>query len=114
MSARSRHLVPASDAFTAPSLSRMRAAFITLLGALALHAHAQLSPPDFTKGEAIVDAKGAKVDPLEKDINLGPTGAQGWVFHKSVDSGASRQILVTVVAPGSPADGTLAAGDVIL
>jgi len=50
----------------------------------------------------------------KEDINLGPTGMKGWVYHESVDSSLSRQILVTSVDAGSPADGILAVDDVIL
>jgi hypothetical protein len=47
-------------------------------------------------------------------INLGPTGARGWVYHDKYDSSQSRQILVTKVDSGSPAAGILAVDDVIL
>jgi hypothetical protein len=46
--------------------------------------------------------------------NLGPTGARGWIFSRGFDTSESRQILVESVAQGSPADGVLAPGDVIL
>lgn len=48
--------------------------------------------------------------------NLGPTGVRGWVYHqpKRTDTSLSRQILITEVDEGSPADGILAVGDVIL
>ena len=49
------------------------------------------------------------------DWLLGPTGARGWVFFRHEDlTAASRQILITGVAPGSPADGILRTNDVIL
>ncbi|MES2980862.1 MAG: DUF6288 domain-containing protein [Verrucomicrobiota bacterium] len=63
------------------------------------------APPDLTNGG---------VPTTTKTLNLGPTGAQGWLYHVSVDSGESRQILVKTVDVGSPAAGILAAGDVIL
>lgn len=75
---------------------------------------AQVQPPDLTGGGLPVDSKGAKVDPLESAINLGPTGMKGWMYHKGVDSSMARQILVTAVAEGSPAQGIVAHGDVIL
>lgn len=60
---------------------------------------------------------------LRKEINferigefhLGPTGAIGWM-HVSRNSmtGEARQILITQVEPGSPAEGILTKGDVIL
>lgn len=61
--------------------------------------------PDFTKGEA----KGA-----HHDWTLGPTGARGWIWAWKQQTTDARQILVTEVAPGSPADGVLRVGDVLL
>jgi HEAT repeat protein len=63
--------------------------------------------PDFTKGDTI-----AKDAP--HDWTLGPTGARGWIFTANGHSGDARQILVTAVAKGSPADGALQKDDVIL
>ncbi len=48
------------------------------------------------------------------DWNLGPTGATGWIWGRDYHSTDSRQILVTQVDEGSPADGVLEVGDVIL
>ncbi len=62
-------------------------------------------PLDFTKG----DQPGLAVD-----WNLGPTGARGWVQGRNEESIAARQILVTSVDRGSPAEGLLRKGDVIL
>ncbi len=64
-----------------------------------------LSLPDFTQG-------GKKDD--SHDWSLGPTGARGWVYGWKGQTAEARQILVTAVAKGSPADGTLRSGDVIL
>lgn len=61
--------------------------------------------PDFTQG--------GKADE-NHDWNLGPTGARGWVFGWKGNTADARQILVTAVAKGSPADGVLNSGDVIL
>jgi hypothetical protein len=61
--------------------------------------------PDFTRG--------GKADE-NHDWNLGPTGARGWVFGWKGNTAEARQILVTAVAKGSPADGVLSNGDVIL
>ena len=49
-----------------------------------------------------------------KVLNLGPTGARGWLYHVNENSSQSRQILVKTVDAGSPAAGILAVGDVIL
>ncbi|MEP2774832.1 MAG: DUF6288 domain-containing protein [Luteolibacter sp.] len=48
------------------------------------------------------------------DWTLGASGMRGWLFAASTDTSQSRQILVTAVAKGSPADGILEKGDVIL
>ena len=79
---------------------------ITLLAPLASAAD-KPRVPDFSAG-----------DPLPKDAhhdwNLGPTGARGWVHAWRGESTDSRQILITAVDAGSPADGVLAKNDVIL
>ena len=62
-------------------------------------------PPDLTQG-------GKKDE--SHDWQLGPTGARGWIHTAMGHSAASRQILVTVVDAGSPAEGRLRVGDVIL
>ena len=61
--------------------------------------------PDLTQGGGKDDAH---------DWNLGPTGAHGWVYGWAGNTAEARQILVTTVAKGSPADGVLNPGDVIL
>ncbi|MEI7901351.1 MAG: DUF6288 domain-containing protein [bacterium] len=48
------------------------------------------------------------------DWNLGPTGAKGWVFARGFDTSEARQILITGVEKGSPADGVLASDDLIV
>ena len=62
-------------------------------------------PPDLTAG--------GKRD-QHHDWNLGPTGARGWIHAHQVDTSRSRQILITAVAPNSPASKVLKKGDVIL
>ena len=62
--------------------------------------------PDFTKGESIPEG-------FKHDWNLGATGARGWMFPDKLVTTDARQIKITKVAQGSPADGTLAVGDVI-
>jgi len=62
---------------------------------------------------------------LHDTYHLGPTGARGWIhkigsyaspddFEGFFSTARSRQILITTVAEGSPADGVLEPGDVIL
>jgi len=60
--------------------------------------------PDFTQG--------GKTDGSH-DWTLGPTGARGWIYARKHTANA-RQILITEVAEGSPADGVLDVNDVIL
>ncbi len=61
--------------------------------------------PDFTAG--------GKPDATH-DWNLGPTGARGWMWGMQLQTDLARQILITQVDAGSPADGILKPGDVIL
>jgi S1-C subfamily serine protease len=67
----------------------------------------KVSNPDFTKGEPIPEG-------ATHDWNLGPTGARGWIYSNKLETSQARQIMVTKVDPGSPADGILRPGDVIL
>ncbi len=63
--------------------------------------------PDFTKGDSIpAQAK--------HDWNLGPTGLRGWMYCDRMVTTDARQIAITAVDAGSPADGIVAVGDVIL
>jgi beta-lactam-binding protein with PASTA domain len=78
-----------------------------LLGLSPLAAQA----PDLTAGDPIVHGN--------VWFNLGPTGVQAWVYRGGgtipwSTTGGSRQILVKSVEVGSPADGVLEVGDVIL
>lgn len=63
--------------------------------------------PDFTKGDVV--PAGAK-----HDWNLGPTGLRGWMFCDKLVTTDARQIAITSVDTGSPADGLISPGDVIL
>ena len=60
---------------------------------------------DFTKGDKPMQSR---------DVNLGATGMRGWMWAWRQCTTDSRQILVTEVAAGSPADGVMLKGDVIL
>ncbi len=63
--------------------------------------------PDFTKGDKIPeDAK--------HDWNLGATGLRGWIYCDKMVTSDARQIAITKVEKGSPTDGVLEIGDVIL
>ena len=63
--------------------------------------------PDLTQGEK-------RPKDHTHQWNLGPTGARGWMYCDKFTSSNARQILVTDIAEGSPADGVLNKGDVIL
>jgi hypothetical protein len=85
---------------------------ILLLAALFAHsataaAQDAKTAPDFTTGGII--PKDAK-----HDWNLGPTGLRGWIHSDQLVTTDARQILITTVDRGSPADGVIEAGDVIL
>jgi len=63
-----------------------------------------LPKPDFLNGDPI--PAGAT-----HDWNLGATGLRGWMFSDKRSTADARQIKVTKVASGSPADGILEVGD---
>lgn len=84
------------------------AAVLALLAALTAPAAAQRTKPevpDLTQGGQ-PDGK--------HDWNLGPTGARGWMWGWKLETRDARQVLITEVAPQSPADGVLEVGDVLL
>jgi hypothetical protein len=66
-----------------------------------------MTMPDFTKGEKIPEG-------ANHDWNLGATGTRGWIYCDKLVTSDARQIAITKVDQGSPADGILAVGDVIL
>lgn len=80
---------------------------VTFHGALAADKGKTLTVPDFTQGDAI--PKQAR-----HDWNLGASGARGWIFCDQLVTTDARQIAVTQIQRGSPADGVLAVGDVLL
>ncbi len=83
-------------------------ALITVpVSALAAAKGQPLAIPDLTQGDAI--PKGAR-----HDWNLGPTGLRGWMFCDRMVTTDARQIAVTEVGKGSPAEGVFRVGDVIL
>jgi hypothetical protein len=98
--------------------AKKRAGFISMAAALLLGlprmavaappVKAAPAPPDLTQG--------GKPD-NEHRWTLGATGARGWVWSRYVAGGSentdARQILITEVAKGSPADDVLQNGDVV-
>ncbi len=67
----------------------------------------KVEQPDFTNGDPIPEGH-------THDWNLGPTGARGWIFSHRLETSEARQIRITKVEEGSPADGLIRVGDVIL
>jgi len=80
---------------------------VTAAQGLGARGKKQVDKPDFTKGDKIPDG-------ASHDWNLGATGLRGWIYTSQTSTTDARQICVTKVDKGSPADGTLAVGDVIL
>jgi len=59
--------------------------------------------------------QGAKIpEESRHDWNLGATGLRGWIYCDKMVTSDARQIGVTKVLKGSPADGVFEVGDVIL
>ena len=85
----------------------LAALFAVPLPALAAGKRQPMTMPDFTSGGTI--PAGAA-----HDWNLGPTGLRGWMFCDKMATTDARQIAITKVEKGSPADGLLAVGDVLL
>jgi hypothetical protein len=62
-----------------------------------------------------VSAQGGRIpEDADHDWTLGATGARGWIFSEKLVTTDARQIAVTQVEEGSPADGIVAVGDVLL
>ena len=84
------------------------AAFFVLSASLvAAGKSRELKIPDFTQGDKIPEG-------AQHDWNLGATGLRGWIFCDQLVTSDARQIAITRVEKGSPAEGVLAVGDVIL
>ena len=91
----------------------------TLLAAAALAlAAGPANVPDLTKSSLCQEGKnkGKRVTEVTSDMNLGPTGLRGWIWaeQKTTATRDARQILVTAVDSGSPAEGKVHVEDVIL
>jgi hypothetical protein len=98
-----------NQSITRTSLTSFVAAVLLAFAASVSAAEPKGNPanPDFTKGDTI-PAK------AKHDWNLGPTGLRGWMFCDTLVTTDARQIFITKVEKGSPADGILAVGDVLL
>jgi hypothetical protein len=91
-----------------PIASISLSAYLLLLGGpLAGAPSSTAAQPDFTRGDSIPER-------ATHDWTLGPTGARGWMYSNKLETSEARQIYVTKVEKGSPADGRLQPGDVIL
>ena len=89
-------------------MSQLHILLTVALAASSLFLSAKTVPiPDFTKGDPVPEG-------FTKDWNLGPIGARGWIYSDKLVTSDARQILITKIDAGSPADGTFAPGDVIL
>lgn len=89
------------------SLTFLATSLLFLLPASGAGGGGDMSQPDFTKGDSIPEG-------ATHDWNLGATGARGWIYSDKMVTTDARQILITEVAEGSPADGVLQEKDVIL
>jgi hypothetical protein len=92
---------------SAHTLLRAAAAAIPLLLGGPLTGACPQGGPDLTQGGQIPDG-------ADHDWTLGATGARGWMHSEKLVTSTARQIAITAVAAGSPADGVLEVGDLIL
>jgi hypothetical protein len=81
--------------------------FLLSRPALAAGPSSKIRSPDFTMGDKIPSG-------AVHDWNLGATGVRGWMFSDKLVTADARQIAITRFDKGSPSDGVLAVGDVIL
>jgi hypothetical protein len=89
-------------------LVRVAALAACLVVSTSLRAAPKVLPnPDFTKGEPIPEG-------ATHDWTLGATGARGWMHSHALETTAARQIKITEIAAGSPAERVLKVGDAIL
>ncbi len=63
--------------------------------------------PDLTRGESIPEGS-------DFDLTLGATGLRGWMYNNRLSTTEARQVAITRIDAGSPADGVFQVGDVIL
>ncbi len=85
----------------------LASAFLLILPSPGAGPGGKMTLPDFTKGDRIPEG-------ANHDWNLGATGARGWIFSDKMVTSDARQIYITEVAEGSPAEGVLEKGDVLL
>jgi len=90
-----------------PGITSLALAALLVLPCPLFGAPKKMAMPDFTKGDAIPEG-------ASHDWTLGATGARGWMYSDRLVTTDARQISITKVERGSPADGVLAVRDVIL
>jgi hypothetical protein len=90
-----------------PRFLSLRVFWFPSLLAAALLAARGAPAPDLTRGEPVPEG-------FTHDWNLGPTGLRGWMYSHKLVTTEARQIRITRVEPGSPAEGLIAEGDVLL
>lgn len=90
-----------------PQVLPVAVATLSIILGGSLFAATPQGPPDLTQG-------GERPATAKHDWNLGATGARGWIYSEKMVTHLARQVLVTEVAPDSPAEKLLAVGDVIL
>lgn len=94
--------------FLRPAFQVLLSFAVSSIGTLnGLGAAEKPAVPDFVAGDGLPEN-------AAHDWNLGPTGMRGWVHCWKGESSDSRQILVTQVDEGSPADDLVQKGDVIV
>ena len=93
--------------FTGIAVLAISMLLVTAAQAIGAGSKKQIANPDFTKGDKIPEG-------ATHDWNLGATGLRGWIYTNQLSTADARQIYVTMVDKGSPADGIIAVGDVIL
>jgi hypothetical protein len=85
-----------------------------VLLAAPLHTHAAGPAAGGGRPPPVPDLTNGGQPDQTHDWTLGPTGARGWIWGWLGQTTDARQILVTDVARGSPADGVLRPGDVLV
>jgi len=89
------------------SLANLVASYLLISGMVLAAPDHGTEKPKFTEGDAIPEG-------ANHDWTLGATGARGWIYSNKLMTDEAREIMITEVAKGSPSDGVLQVGDVVL
>lgn len=89
------------------ALPFLLAAALLAAPSVAAQRNKDMPNPDFTRGESIPEGSNF-------DLTLGATGLRGWMFSRRLSTTDARQVAITMVDQGSPADGVFQVGDVLL